>query len=59
MMTGGDPGVTGFYYDDTYNYDVFPPGTTKCVGTPPGGQVNYDNTIDVLSLIHISEPTRP
>jgi hypothetical protein len=47
LMTGGDPGVTGFYYDDTYNYDVFPPGTTKCVGSPPGGQVNYDETIDV------------
>jgi hypothetical protein len=47
MMTGGNPGVTGFYYDDTYNYDVFPAGTTKCVGPPPGGQVNYDNTIDV------------
>jgi hypothetical protein len=47
LMTGGDPGVTGFYYDDTYNYNVFPAGTTKCVGPPPGGQVNYDNTIDV------------
>ena len=47
LMTGGDPGVTGFYYDDTYNYDVFPPGTTKCVGRPPGGQVNYDETDDV------------
>jgi hypothetical protein len=47
MMTGGNPGVTGFYYDDTYNYDVFPAGTKKCVGPPPGGQTNYDNTIDV------------
>jgi hypothetical protein len=47
LMTGGDPGVTGFYYDDTYNYDVFPPGTKKCVGPPPGGQVTYDNSIDV------------
>jgi hypothetical protein len=47
MMTGGDPGVTGFYYDDTYNYDVFPPGTTKCEGPAPGGQVTYDNTIDI------------
>jgi hypothetical protein len=47
MMTGGDPGVTGFYYDDTYNYDVFPPGTKKCVGPPPGGQVNYDESDDV------------
>jgi hypothetical protein len=47
LMTGGDPGVTGFYYDDTYNYDVFPAGTTKCVGKAPGGQVNYDASIDV------------
>jgi hypothetical protein len=47
LMTGGDPGVTGFYYDDTYNYDVFPAGTKKCVGPAPGGQVNYDNSIDV------------
>jgi Type I phosphodiesterase / nucleotide pyrophosphatase len=47
LMTGGDPGVTGFYYDDTYNYDVFPAGTKKCVGRAPGGQVNYDNSIDV------------
>jgi hypothetical protein len=47
LMTGGDPGVTGFYYDDTYNYDVFPAGTKKCVGPPPGAQVNYDNSIDV------------
>jgi hypothetical protein len=47
LMTGGSPGVTGFYYDDTYNYDVFPAGTKKCDGPPPGGQVNYDNSIDV------------
>jgi Type I phosphodiesterase / nucleotide pyrophosphatase len=47
LMTGGDPGVTGFYYDDTYNYDVFPAGTTKCTGPAPGGQVTYDNSIDV------------
>jgi hypothetical protein len=47
LMTGGTPGVTGFYYDDTYNYDVFPAGTKKCVGPPPGGQVTYDGSIDV------------
>jgi hypothetical protein len=47
LMTGGSPGVTGFYYDDTYNYNVFPAGTKKCVGPPPGSQVNYDNSIDV------------
>jgi hypothetical protein len=47
LMTGGDPGVTGFYYDDTYNYDVFPAGTKKCVGPAPGAPVDYDNSIDV------------
>jgi Type I phosphodiesterase / nucleotide pyrophosphatase len=47
LMTGGSPGVTGFYYDDTYNYDVFPAGTTKCAGPAPGAEVNYDNSIDV------------
>jgi hypothetical protein len=46
LMTGGDPGVTGIYYDDTYNYDVFPAGTTKCKGAAPGAPVNYDQTID-------------
>jgi hypothetical protein len=49
LVTGGDPGVTGIYYDDTYNYDVFPAGTKKCVGPAPGGQVNYDESIDVNS----------
>jgi hypothetical protein len=47
LMTGGDPGVTGIYYDDTYNYDVFPAGTTKCVGAAPGAPINYDQSIDV------------
>ena len=47
LMTGGDPGVTGFYYDDTYNYDLFPAGTTKCAGSPPGAPVSYDQSIDV------------
>jgi len=49
LTTGGDPGVTGIYYDDTYNYDVFPAGTTKCVGAPPGAQVNFDESIDLNS----------
>jgi Type I phosphodiesterase / nucleotide pyrophosphatase len=47
LVTGGDPGVTGIYYDDTYNYDVFPAGTTKCVGSAPGAPVSYDQSIDV------------
>jgi len=28
QVTGGDPRVTGIYYDDTWNHDVFPAGTT-------------------------------
>jgi Type I phosphodiesterase / nucleotide pyrophosphatase len=49
LVTGGDPGVTGIYYDDTYNYDVFPAGTKKCVGPAPGAPVSYDESIDVNS----------
>jgi Type I phosphodiesterase / nucleotide pyrophosphatase len=47
LVTGGDPGVTGIYYDDTYNYDVFPAGTTKCKGAAPGAPVNYDQSVDL------------
>jgi predicted AlkP superfamily pyrophosphatase or phosphodiesterase len=28
-VTGGDPKVTGIYYDDEYSHGVFPPGTTR------------------------------
>jgi hypothetical protein len=47
QVTGGDPGVTGIYYDDTWNHDVFPPGTTKCAGLPPGGEVAYTEADDI------------
>ncbi len=48
LMTGGDPKVTGIYYDDEYSHDVFPPGTTKCSGPVPGGDVIYDSPDDKL-----------
>ena len=35
LMTGGDPKVTGIYYDDEYSHGVFPPGTTSCTGPVP------------------------
>ncbi len=35
QVTGGDPGVTGIYYDDTWNHNVFPAGTTNCSGPVP------------------------
>lgn len=47
QVTGGDPGVTGVYYDDTFSHGVFPPGTTKCTGPVPGGAVTYDESDDL------------
>ena len=47
QVTGGDPGVTGIYYDDTWNHAVFPAGTTNCSGPPPGGEVAYTEADDI------------
>jgi hypothetical protein len=47
QVTGGDPGVTGIYYDDTWNHDVFPAGTTQCAGPVPGGEVAYTEGADI------------
>ena len=47
QVTGGDPRVTGIYYDDTWNHDVFPAGTTNCSGPVPGGEVPYHEAIDI------------
>jgi hypothetical protein len=47
QVTGGNPGVTGVYYDDTWNHAVFPAGTTTCSGPPPGGEVSYTEAADI------------
>src|ERR1700730_4723951 len=47
QMTGGDPGVTGIYYDDTWNHNVFPAGTTNCSGPVPGGEAAYMEAADI------------
>jgi Type I phosphodiesterase / nucleotide pyrophosphatase len=47
QMTGGNPRSTGVYYDDEYNHDLFPAGTTNCTGTPPGAPVEYDSPYDI------------
>jgi hypothetical protein len=47
QVTGGDPRVTGIYYEDTFNHDVFPAGTTNCSGPVPGGEAAYEEAIDV------------
>jgi hypothetical protein len=46
QVTGGNPSSTGVYYDDTWNHDVFPPGTTNCVGPAPGAEVTYQEVAD-------------
>ena len=46
QVTGGDPRVTGLYYDDTFNHNVFPAGTTNCTGPVPGGEAAYHEAID-------------
>ncbi|MDQ2814123.1 MAG: alkaline phosphatase family protein [Actinomycetota bacterium] len=47
QVTGGDPRVTGIYYDDTWNHDVFPAGTTNCTGPVPGGEAAYEEALDL------------
>jgi arylsulfatase A-like enzyme len=51
IMTGGDPGTTGVYYDVEYSHGVFPPGTTDCSGPVPGGNVIYDSPDDTLNAV--------
>jgi hypothetical protein len=46
QVTGGSPGTTGVYYDDTWNTSVFPAGTTKCAGKAPGSEVSYTEAAD-------------
>jgi Type I phosphodiesterase / nucleotide pyrophosphatase len=47
QLTGGDPAVTGVYYDDTYNHALLPAGTTNCAGVAPGTEVDYTEDLDV------------
>jgi hypothetical protein len=49
QVTGGDPGVTGIYYDDTFNHDIFPAGTTNCTGPVPGAEAAYEEAVDINS----------
>jgi hypothetical protein len=46
QVTGGNPVSTGMYYDDTWNHDVFPAGTTSCSGPVPGGEAAYEEFVD-------------
>jgi hypothetical protein len=47
QVTGGDPGVTGVYYDDTYNHALDPAGTTNCKLATAGAEVDYTEDLDL------------
>ncbi|MEV6008089.1 alkaline phosphatase family protein [Streptomyces sp. NPDC051976] len=46
QATGGGPGTTGVYYDDTYNAALLPAGTTACAGVKPGVEVDLTEDLD-------------
>jgi type I phosphodiesterase/nucleotide pyrophosphatase len=46
QVTGGNPGTTGVYYDETYNRELLPAGTTECAGAKPGAVVGYTEEAD-------------
>ena len=35
QLTGGNPGTTGLYYDDSYDHALLPAGTTDCATPGP------------------------
>ena len=46
MVTGGNPGTTGLYYDESYNRELLPAGTTDCANAKPGAEVLYTEQAD-------------
>jgi hypothetical protein len=52
IMTGGDPGTTGVYYDVEYSHAVDEPGAACTPGQPAtGGDVIYDSPDDTLNAV--------
>jgi hypothetical protein len=46
LVTGGNPATTGIYYDDSFNRELLPAGTTNCAGAVPGAEVTYFEQLD-------------
>ncbi len=46
QATGGGPGTTGVYYDDTWNSRLLPAGTVNCATDSPGAEVSYTEAAD-------------
>jgi hypothetical protein len=47
QLTGGNPASTGVYYDDTWNHELLPAGTTDCAKATPGVEVTYFEQLDL------------
>lgn len=47
QVTGGNPSSTGVYYDDSWNAELLPAGTTSCSGVAPGVEVTYHEQLDL------------
>src|SRR5262249_12146419 len=45
--TGCNPKTTGVYYDDSWNRELLPAGTTSCAGVKPGVEVTYFEQADL------------
>ncbi|WP_035847523.1 alkaline phosphatase family protein [Kitasatospora azatica] len=46
QLTGGGPGTTGVYYDDSYDATLLPAGTTDCTKAKPGAEVDLTEDLD-------------
>ncbi|WP_223279363.1 alkaline phosphatase family protein [Streptomyces sp. SDr-06] len=46
QVTGGGPGTTGVYYDDSYDRTLLPAGTTDCAKAVPGAEVDLTEDLD-------------
>jgi Type I phosphodiesterase / nucleotide pyrophosphatase len=47
QLTGGNPASTGVYYDDTWNHELLPAGSTDCAKATPGVEVTYFEQLDL------------
>lgn len=46
QFTGGGAGVSGVYYDDTFNHALLAPGTVDCTSAPRGTEVAWTEAAD-------------
>ena len=46
QLTGGGPGTTGVFYDDTYNHALLAPGTLDCTTAARGTEVGWTEAAD-------------